>query len=231
MTKPSAKELLKHLETGISSGWDAKHLKSKRVYSLFELYVFKTVIEAVIEAGALHGYKPQVIYKDQNGDEVSPIMLQTGPHTLNTYGYVYAEIRFPGSRKRAIEIHCGVKYKGRSEVVHECDVSILGRTEAEKRRHDGDPSQYNKLMLSIECKFYASTIELAMMRGFRGLIDDIGTSHNKQIFVTSANIRSSGKVLVEYKKQSSVDQFVPTNIKAIKQFKLTVICRVYGFLS
>lgn len=231
MSKPSKDDLLRALRNGIASGWDRKDLQSKQAYSLFELYVFKTSIEAIKEAGSIQGYGPEITYKDQDGVEVSPIRLQTGPHIPSTYGYVYAEIRFPGSRKRAIEVHCGLKYEGKSEVVHECDVSILGWTEAESRRKDNKNPRHHKILLSIECKFYSSTIELAMMRGFRGLIDDIGSSHNTQIFVTSSDIRSSGVNLIKYKKQSAIDEFVPSNRIRIDELKKIVIERITDFLA
>lgn len=230
MSKPSAKDLLNELKSGISSGWDQNDLKNKKAYSLYELYVFKIVLEGIKNMSVKHGYKPQITYKDSNGKKISPARFQTGPHNLNAYGYMHAEIRFGGSHKRAIEVHCGVQYEGKSGVVHECDISILGTTEANKRRSDGKPPKYKKLLLSIECKFYVKTIELSMMRGFRGLIDDIGSRSNAQIFVTSTDIRPTGKTLIKYKRQSSLDQLVPANKTKVYSLKKMAFFRIVRFL-
>ena len=147
MSKPSARDLLNSLNEGISSGWDKKHLSSTRVYSLYELYVFKCVIEAVLLEGDNFKYPVKIAFKDHSGKEVNPIRLQTGPHSIDSYGYVYAEIWFPGFRKRPIEVHCGVKYTGKSGVEHECDVSIVGRTEASRCRTERLTPRHQKLLL------------------------------------------------------------------------------------
>src|SRR6185312_14834067 len=61
---------------------------------------------------------------------------------------------------------------GRSKVLHELDVSLIERSEAEKCRANGSNPLHTKVKFLAECKFYGSGLPLSLGREYLGLCDE-----------------------------------------------------------
>jgi len=106
--------------------------------------------------------------------------------------YTYAVISLPGSP-------LGVQMAGRSEVLHECDVAVLPRAEAETCRQNNVHPRSSKLILAVECKFYTVSLPLHLARSFIGLGVDIGVEGCH--FVVNTNSDVIEKLLTHHKRR------------------------------
>lgn len=114
-----------------------------------------------------------------------------------THPYTHAVIEFENCP--ALEVHVGVRVQGKSRVLHECDVLVLPRTEAEISRSRQVVPRGSRALIAVECKFYSSNLALHLARGFHGLHSDLGLKH--PFFVS--NVRSIGveRFLTHHKRQ------------------------------
>jgi hypothetical protein len=161
---------------------------------LFEVYVFTLILEAAQREGAtllfedVHGRIPPAAY-----------IFRTSPgHIYSTaQDYTHAIIQFPNTP--TLEAHVGIKVAGKSGVLHECDVAVLYRDEALSCRQGSVVPRHNKVVLTVECKFYATPIPLHQARSFMGLITDIPNG-NDRFFVVNTNSTSAEKMLAYHRK-------------------------------
>lgn len=216
MTKLTTSDFIKEFQSGLSAAWKSADLSRKKTYSLFELYVVKLMIEAAISEGAI------VRYCDGEGKEYMDAWFRTGPHQIYDKSYPYVELHF--SSRRVLEIHTGVKSLGKSGIEHECDIAVLRRRYARSCRKGTQRPQYDKLIASVECKFYTSNIHLGMSREFVGLTMDLTEPKNQNLYyVVSTAVVDNGKALLNYHQRKLQDQLLPKNFiqkqALIEQFK------------
>src|SRR5258706_13877596 len=146
MTKPTTSDFLSEFGHGFSAAWDASALSKKKTHSLFEIYVFKLILQA---AG---NKRADIKYKDGYGDLYPIPAFRTGPHQIKDLSYVYAELTFPSGR--ILEVHTGVKCVGKSGIEHECDIVVLRRGSARRCRTLNKSPNHRQILISVECKFY-----------------------------------------------------------------------------
>jgi hypothetical protein len=172
-------------------------------FDLFEVYIFSIIVKCAVLEGA------RVYYEDFTGSYIqSELIFRTSPGHIYSLkkAYTHAVIEFPDAP--SLEVHVGIKAKGKSDVSHECDVAVLERTEAIKcRREEVDPRS-SKLLIAVECKFYARNIPLGQARGFLGLVNDL--SAQNCFFVVNSSSQSSEKMLAAKKREYAMDA-VPRN--------------------
>lgn len=87
----------------------------------------------------------------------------------------------------------GVRVSGKSAVLHELDVCVLDRTEAQTCRSGQAHPRHSKVRIGVECKFYTSHLSLALARSFLGLGVDM--TARATFFVTNSESRSVEKLL------------------------------------
>jgi hypothetical protein len=173
---------------------------SSAASDLFEAYVFTMVLDAARAEGAT------IVYEDVRGGRPARFVFRTSPGRIfsTDQPYTHAIIRFGGTPD--LEAHVGVRVAGRSGVLHECDVVVLFRNEAQVCRQNRVSPRSSKATLTVECKFYTSNVPLGLARGFLGLISDI-TGENRY-YVVNTGSRSSEKLLAHHKR-SWEHQIVP----------------------
>jgi hypothetical protein len=138
---------------------------------VYEGYAFALVIRAAFAAGG------HVHYRDRHSNPVTSLLFRTSPGMLysTAHPYTHAVIRFRGSPP--LEAHVGVRVQGRSGVLHECDVLVLPVDEAELSRNNDVAPRGTRVLIAIECKYYAGHLSLKLARGFHGLHADLGVKN------------------------------------------------------
>lgn len=141
--------------------------------------MFSLAVDTAAARGAM------VYYQDVHGRRTGDLVFRTSPGRLHstTRPYTHAVVAFDGTPE--LEIHIGVYVQGNSRVLHECDVLILEKSEADECRRFGVMPRCRKCLLAVECKYYVSSLPLGQARGFVGLNADLG--NNKALFVANTS--------------------------------------------
>jgi hypothetical protein len=161
---------------------------------LFEAYVWSMAVRAAIDEGAV------VEFKDVFGAVASSSFhFRTSPGFIfsTAQSYTHAELSFPEKPQlEPLEAHVGVRVSGKSGVLHECDVAVLLKSEADLCRSENVSPRSARVVISAECKFYASDIPLGMARGFVGLTADL--SAKDKFFVVNTESDSVERLLTHH---------------------------------
>lgn len=187
---------------------------------LFEAYVYSLVLRAAVREGAI------LRFENVDGTTPSTFTFRTSPGHLfwNNRPYTHAIIQFPNHPQ--LEAHLGVYVGGKSGVIHECDVAVVFRDEANTSRNNQVPPRSSKVVLAIECKFYSANLPLSLARGFVGLCSEL-TSRDCY-FVMNTGSGSVEKLLTHHDKKwenlvvpnsDTVDLLRTAFQKAFKNFK------------
>lgn len=104
-----------------------------------------------------------------DGGATSPgrLVFRKSPGDIWVDSYTRVTSRF--SDNRAVEVHLGVRVRGRSGVQHEADVLVLDEAEAIRCRAGGLPPRHQKTVAIIEAKYFANSPGLGVGRAFLGL--------------------------------------------------------------
>lgn len=167
---------------------------------LFEAYLLILVLRAAEREGA------GISYEDVHGSSSpSTFVFRTSPGNIasRTHPYTHAIISFP--HKPDLEAHVGVRVSGSSGVLHECDVAVISRDEARDCRARSIPGFWvaprsSKVILAIECKFYAPASSLlGEARSFIGLVSDL-SGKTDRYFMFNISSQSAEKLLEKKRK-------------------------------
>ena len=191
---------------------------------VYEAYLFSLVLQAARAEGAT------IQLACIEGGAPNPFVFRTSPGYINsrTRNYGYAIIVFPDAPP--LEAHLGIRLSGHSSVLHECDVAVLFREEAELCRSQGQsvaPRSY-RVVLAIEAKFYTSDLALHLGRGFLGLTRDL--SARSSFFVINREARSIERLLA-YKKQHWEHNVTPADAEAVQRLKYAFQIAFRDFLA
>jgi hypothetical protein len=161
------------------------------------------VIQAARREGAtvtLHNIRQQ-----------NTFVFPTGPRSLfSQNNYSYAQIRFTSCPP--LEAHTNIYVSGRSQVRHECDVAVVDKSEADTCRAGAVHPRSSKILIAIECKFYAATLALDEARGFLGLTEEM--RHTDRFLATNANSGDVGKMLAKHRRGWATG-LVPANAQVM----------------
>ena len=107
-----------------------------------------------------------VSYETVHGAPAKSLNVRTAPGAIysTTRDYTHAVLAFPNCP--VLEVHVGIKVTGRSRVLHECDVAVLDKDEAELCRAEHVHPRATKVLVAAECKFYTSMISTPSWEGF-----------------------------------------------------------------
>lgn len=171
---------------------------------IYEAYLFTLTCEAARAEGAT------VMFLSPAQPSPHTLVFRTSPGYINsrTHDYGYALVSFPN--KPLLEAHVGVRVAGASMVLHECDVSVLMHDEAELCRNANShvAPRAAKLILSVEAKFYDSSLGLHLGRAFLGFTMDV--SAFKSFLVINRTSQSIEKLL-SHKKRAWDHNIQPQN--------------------
>ena len=148
----------------------------------FEAYIFGLVLRAARQAGAT-----VELIGILSGDDPSPVVFRGGPGRIGSRSqdFAYARCTLNGT---TFEVHLDVEYEGSSGAVHEIDVSLVDADHADAvRAYSGRLPSTRYLRAALECKFYDSTLGVALGRTFVGLVDDCGQLMFKALATNGTN--------------------------------------------
>lgn len=141
--------------------------KADRVY---EVYVFSLVVAAAVEAGAT------VHYRQGSGKEVTSLEFRGSPGVIHSGDtrWTFAVLDF--GKAPLLEVHVRVKITGgRTKTDGECDILILDHHTAGTSRDKYQSPPAARCLAVIECKFYSTTLSVALGREFANLCRDRGS--------------------------------------------------------
>lgn len=132
---------------------------------LYEIYILTCVMRALSKIGAI------MEVRDMNDNPTDQFVVRLGP------GLIYSPATSPGFifveyGGQEYELHNGMRVAGRSKVLHEHDVSIIKREDAQRCRANRVSPSQNHCKLLIECKFYGSELPLHLGREYLGLMSE-----------------------------------------------------------
>jgi hypothetical protein len=181
---------------------------------LYEAYLFTLICQAAIDKGAI------VEFRNIGNVNQTTFVFRTSPGYIGSTNrnYGYALINFPN--KPMLEAHVGVRVAGTSKVLHECDICVLLSDEAELCRNSlvNIAPRASKVIISVEAKFYDSSLGLGLGRAFLGFTMDV--SAYKSYFVINRESRSIERLL-SHKKRFWDHNIQPQNIGDVNRLKGT----------
>jgi hypothetical protein len=168
---PVRDDLIAGIEEVISTAASIGYERPSDTNDVYENYVWKLCLLAAERNIAA------VRFETVHGAEATRLVFRTAPGAIysTTQDFTHAVLEFPDCPP--LEVHVGVKVTGISRVLHECDVAVIERAEAQLCRLEQVHPRASKVLIAAECKFYASAIQLNLGRGFLGLTSDI---HRKE---------------------------------------------------
>jgi hypothetical protein len=178
-SRPTVAELLADARSNLRDAVTPSLTSSSRSDDAYEFYLFSLIIRAAEDADAT------VSYENGTFRGTGTFTVRTSPGRIYSTNHPYTHAVLEWSNVPPLEAHIGVRVQGTSKVLHECDVLVLDRLEAQRCRADlRDPSS-SKIVLALEAKFYASNLHLYLARQFIGWAADLSTRSTK-LFVTNS---------------------------------------------
>jgi hypothetical protein len=181
---PETAGLLAALDTNLA-GLSLPFTSEADADRIYEAYIFALVIAAATEAGAT------VHYRQGSGKEVTDLDFRGSPGLLHSSDtrWTFAVLDF--ARAPLLEVHIRVKVTGgRANTESECDILILDQHTAGTSRVKRQSPQATKCLAIIECKFYSTTLPVALGREFAYLCRDrrsvtgyfVANQHGSQVW-------------------------------------------------
>lgn len=217
-------DLLNQIRAALGSSINPNLTTRSAVFDLFEAYIFSFLIEA-----ARSEPNAQIEYMNTNGAKATTFTFRTSPGQIFNGLYTHAEIIF--ERKRPLEVHVGVRVSGISKVLHECDVLLLEKSEAEICRNGNVSPQSSKAILAAECKYYSPrNFGIDLAREFLGLTSDF-SSNCKYYFIYNTTSRSVEELLAHHKKGCWFRYVVPDHLADVDLLKSEFRNAIKNFIA
>jgi len=187
------RDLLDQVISNIRESINIKLTSSDKTDLLYQAYIFSLVVVAAKDAGA------SVRYENVLNRTPKDFIFRAKPGYIYSirHPYTYAIVEFPN--KPSLEIHMGVRVLGKSKVLHECDIAVIFKNEADACRLHNYHPQSCKIVLAVECKFYTNNLDLDLARSFIGLDSDLSVKEGSY-FVSNSSSDSVNKLLNARKK-------------------------------
>lgn len=200
---PAQLTLLNQIRTTLGSAISPSLTAASAANDVFEAYVLSLVLEAARTETA------SVSFENVNGRVPPVFTFRTSPGFIfsTTQNYTHAIITFAG--KPPLEAHLGIYVEGASGVLHECDVAVVTRAEAQACRVNQASPRSAKLVIATECKFYAATPSLGLGRGFLGLVSDLKV--RDCFFVMNRKAPSIERLLARRRRHTCRESIIPAN--------------------
>ena len=211
---PPRQGLLEEISQALGQAVSPSLTTQSDLSDIYEGYIFVLLLQAARIEGA------QVVFSSIQGGAANRFVFRTSPGYLNSQrqNYGYAEIRFP--RCPTLEVHLGVRVAGQSNVLHECDVSVLDQTEAELCRKVARTlaPRSARVRIAVEAKYYTTALGLQLGRSFLGLVRDLSADN---VFFVFNHEAESVERLLAHKKQQWEHNIVPGNDVPVDRLRST----------
>lgn len=185
---------------------------TSRGSDIYEGYLFTLICIAAEIEGA------RVTLRSFDSSNPTEFVFRTSPGYISSRNkdYGYAILRFPG--KPELEAHLDVRVSGTSNVLHECDICVLLKEEADLCRYSKVKvaPRASRVIISAEAKFYTSSLGLELGREFLGHTMDVRS--DKSFFVTNCTSTSIAKLLSS-KKRFWDHNIQPQNTKNVERLR------------
>jgi hypothetical protein len=216
--------LLNQIRSALGSSINPNLTTRSAAFDLFEAYVFSFLIDA-----AKSESNANVEYVNTNGTKATTFTFRTSPGQIFNGSYTHAEITF--QRKRPLEAHVGVRVSGISKVLHECDVLLLVKSEAEICRSRNVSPQSSKAILAGECKYYSPrNFGIKLAREFLGLNIDF-SSNCKYYFIYNTTSKSVEELLAHHKNGKWFRYVVPDRLDDVALLKSEFKNAIKNFIA
>ena len=209
---PLRPDLLNDIQTVLGSALPMTLTTSSAASDIYEAYLFSLVCQAARDQGGT------VEFRSIESANPNTFIIRTSPGYISStnkdYGYAIIEFQ----NKPILEAHVGIRIAGASQVLHECDICVLMQDEADLCRNSGGnvAPRAAKVIISVEAKFYDSSLGLGLGRGFLGFTMDV--SADKAFFAVN---RTSGSIekLLSHKKRLWEHNIQPQNSMDVNRLK------------
>lgn len=216
--------LLNQIRSALGNSINPNLTTRSKIFDLFEAYIFSFIIEA-----ARSEPNVDIDYIDTNRNKATTFTFRTSPGQIFRGLYTHAEITF--ERKRPLEAHVGVKVSGVSKVLHECDVLLLEKSEAELCRNNNVSPQSSKAILAAECKYYSPrNFGIKLAREFLGLTSDF-SSNCKYYFIYNTTSQSVEELLAHHENGRWFRYVVPSRIDDVNLIKSEFKNAIKNFIA
>lgn len=203
----TASDLIGQVSAILGPAYGMNYSAASDANDVFECYALAIVVKAGRAAGAT------VVFEANDGNGTTNLIFRTSPGDIFSpkKKYTHAIIDLPGCPP--LEAHIGVKVSGRSGVLHECDVAVIDRHEARVCRGEKVHPRASKVLIAAECKFYASTLQLGLARGYLGLAEEL--SKQDRLLVTNTTSDSAAKMIAYHRAGWEFDLSSPSSAQAV----------------
>jgi hypothetical protein len=183
-------DLIDAIEGVLTSAAGIGYTQPSETNDIYENFVWTLCLNAARREGA------RVRYETVRGAVPRMLRFRTAPGAIfsTAHNYTHAVLEFLGCPR--LEVHVGARVIGKSRILHECDVAVLYRDEAELCRQERVYPRASRVIVAVECKFYTSALQLHLARGFLGLTKDIYPK--ERYFVTNAHSDSVKRLIAHH---------------------------------
>jgi hypothetical protein len=220
---PSNADLVREVQRLLPNAITPALSPSSKGNDLFEAFLFMLVLDAATSIGAT------IRYEDPYETTTRTLTLRTSPGRIYTTSppYTHAVLRFDGADP--LEAHVGIYVSGRSTVAHECDVAVIHKAEAQRARAEGVHPRSSKARFTVEAKFYATPLGIALAREFTGLRSDL--SAQTSLFVTNTTAENVARLLSHRCPVESYHPHVLPQSEAAADFRSTARKALQRYVS
>src|SRR5688500_13010026 len=141
-------DLIAQIRAAISGAAGLGYNEPAATNDIYENYVWTLCLEAARSKGAT------VTYNDVLGASATALTFRTSAGAIYSRAHPYTHAVLECDRCPALEAHIGVRVIGKSRVLHECDVAVLYKEEADLCRAEQVHPRAARVLIAAECKFY-----------------------------------------------------------------------------
>jgi hypothetical protein len=215
---PLIDQLLTEIRSQLGQATSLNLTRRSSACDIFEAYVFAIVLDAAMREGATL----PVALEDTTERPSNTAVFRTSPGRIYASGpasppYTHAVLQF--QNKPPLELHQGILVSGKSGLLHECDVAVLLRSEAQTCRQNRVHPRSAKVIFASECKFYGAGLGINLARGFLGLTTDI--YRPGRFFVSNSASYSSRRLLTHHDRKWA-EGLLPNNPNVINRFRALI---------
>lgn len=202
--------LLNDIQTALASLVNTSNVYSSKtkVDKLYEAYILSCVVKALINLNCtLEARNNNNIVTTNFLFRLKPGYIFS-PTTSSSFVYILYN-------SKEYELHSGVRVLGKSSVLHEMDVAIIEKNEADICRDKSKHPRQTKLKFLAECKFYGSDLPLNIGREYLGLCSEFRI--RVKSIVSNADSNSIRNLLKTHRQTANFN-FTPLQPNEINSF-------------
>jgi len=170
MPSSEAKKLIEELRKNLLTIQPNPAFEKSNIGNIYTAFIFSHIVAAARDNGL------SIKYEQLNKNAPSTFIFRNAPGRLHStrHQYTYARIT---STEQPCDLHIGVRFKGKSGVLHECDISLIPQSDTDGCTHTNPYLTYKNLSLFIECKYRTTNLSLDIGRSFIGLATEFSESN------------------------------------------------------